>query len=133
MFDKDRWVLMSHMISQRSSFALSSITFDQELEEDCIFVLPSPSTTSPTISNISTTWPFMYIINCDEVCLSSADPGLNGECCMPYYCDCESYGNFQMECNEEDTLWCPAQNDCISNCHSACDNCHRSDDNSIIL
>ena len=55
---------------------------------------------------------------CDQICYG-AEAGNHGDCCHQSYCDCESYGNFEMECHG-DALWCPAQNDCISNCLADC-------------
>ena len=56
---------------------------------------------------------------CDQICYGAED-GLNGDCCQQSYCDCESYGNFQMECNDEGSLWCPEKKDCISGCEADC-------------
>ena len=38
---------------------------------------------------------------------------------MRYYCDCEDYGNFDMDCGEEQ--WCPSLARCITSCSEFCD------------
>ena len=64
---------------------------------------------------------------CDQICYGAQEAGNRGDCCHRTYCDCESYGNFEMECpgdvngDDEDALWCPAQNSCVQNCFAACD------------
>ena len=109
MFDSDGWVLVSHMIEPRSWHAVSTITFNQELEEVCIPATPSPSTTTPRM-----------VAFCDNLCSGAETGSYVGECCLPTYCDCESYGHFQMECTENDTFWCPSLTRCMPNCSDLC-------------
>ena len=56
---------------------------------------------------------------CDQICYGAED-GDHGDCCHPSYCNCASYGNFEMECHGEGNLWCEAQADCIPNCLEDC-------------
>ena len=77
-----------------------------------------PGSTLTDGSQDSTTTPDLEEY-CDQVCYG-AEAGNQGDCCQQTYCDCEDYGNFELQCNEEGTLWCPAQEGCISNCIADC-------------
>ena len=91
---------------------------DCEADCGCQTASTAPGSTTTDGSQDPTTSP-QFEEYCDQICYGAED-GLNGECCHQFYCDCEIYGNFQMECNEEGTLWCPATNGCKSNCLDDC-------------
>ena len=84
----------------------------------CETVTTDPPTTSTDGNQEPTTSP-EFESYCDQVCFG-AEYGINGECCEATYCDCESYGNFPLDCNEAGTLYCPAQAACVTNCEADC-------------
>ena len=90
-----------------------------QCEEDCGCQpgTTDPATTSTQGNQEPTTTP-EFENYCDKVCYG-AEEGNNGECCQSLYCDCESYGNFDMDCPAE-LYWCPGQATCIANCEADC-------------
>ena len=55
MFKNNDWVLASHMISPRDGHAVTTITFDKELESYCIPFPPSTTTTTMMSTTTTTT------------------------------------------------------------------------------
>ena len=77
--------------------------------ECCIPTTPPPPPTTTT----------QFESYCDKICFG-AENGFYGDCCQELYCDCESYGWFEMSCSNEEGLWCPRLNSCIPNCPTDC-------------
>jgi len=59
------------------------------------------------------------IKSCDELC-EGLDDAYVGNYCLPNYCYCLTSGGYDIDCTEENTLWCPDQNQCIDNCEEKC-------------
>merc|ERR1719204_895789 len=59
------------------------------------------------------------IKSCEELC-EGLDHAYVGNYCLPNYCYCLTSGHFDMDCTEENTLWCPEQETCIANFEENC-------------
>jgi len=59
------------------------------------------------------------IKTCDELC-EGLDNVEVGNSCQPNYCLCLNSDGFDMQCDEENTQWCPEQEKCIENCEETC-------------
>lgn len=116
MFDNDGWVFVSHMLSSRAEHAVTTITFDQELEKYCIPASSLASTTTQMTSNIPTTESSGF---CDFLCLRVKADSWIGPCCQSTICECLGNRSDQYVCPPE-TLWCPETSKCIMDCQTDC-------------
>ena len=59
MFDNESWSLVSHMIEVRDDHAVSVISFDQDIENDCkdFTKIPTTTTTTTTTTTMTITAP----------------------------------------------------------------------------
>merc|ERR1712227_1011153 len=94
--------------------------------QQCCDVGLQTTTTTVTTSNIASTTAKedsttigettteSGIKSCDELC-EGLDDAYVGNYCLPNYCYCLTSGHYDMDCTEENTQWCPDQNQCIDN------------------